>query len=236
MANFGFSDLAVVDPYEPVWKETRSAPGAEHLVLKARKFPTIDQATRGFRILLGTSSFHQRRAEQAVVDLPAWRDFLQKLPAGRIAVLFGSERSGLSNQELAACRAVLRIPTDAKTPSMNLAQAVAVTLYELKKTPSPSSGEGRGEAPHPAFRHYDFGGRQRLSGVGHLLPRREKVGDMEPLILSWIDLATAAGYPPAYTPAARAGRIRQAAMGVQTSAQAQQFLLSFSRWLRKKLP
>lgn len=213
MANFGFSDLAVVDPYEPVWKETRSAPGAESLVLKARKFSSIEKATRGYRIVLGTSSFHQRPAAQAVVDLPTSADFLDELPSGRVAILFGSERSGLSNEELAACRAVIRIPTNAKTPSMNLAQAVAVTLYELQRTPSPFSGEG-----------------------ARPLPRKERGFDTEPLIQSWIDLAEAADYPPGYKPAARSGRIRQAAMGLQVSAQAQRFLLSFSRWLRKKLP
>ena len=197
MANFGFTDLVVVNPYEPIWKETRSAPGAEHLVLKAKKFSTIAQATQGFRIVLGTSSFHQRPAEQAVVDLPAWCHLLQELPAGRIAVLFGSERSGLSNEELAACRAVIRIPTEAQTPSMNSAQAVAVTLYELQRHPLPTPP-----------------------------PRRGREFDMEPLIRSWIDLAAAANYPPGYAPAARAGRIRQAAMGIEASPKGNNFCLA----------
>src|SRR5260370_577072 len=70
MANFGLSDLVVVDPYEPVWKETRSAPEAEHVVLNARAVPTCEEATRDCSITLGTSSFHQRPFEHATLELP----------------------------------------------------------------------------------------------------------------------------------------------------------------------
>ncbi len=55
----------------------------------------------------------------------------QQLRSGaRVAVLFGSEKRGLSNEELSPCQRVLRIPTEAEQPSMNLGQAVAVVLYE----------------------------------------------------------------------------------------------------------
>lgn len=130
LANFGFDDLAVVDPYEPIWRETRSAPGAESIVRKAKRFDTVQAATKGYSWVIGTSSFHQRPFAHQVVALPELNAYVENRPGG-LVLLFGSERSGLSNAELAACRAVVHIPTNPKTPSMNLAQAVAVVLYGL---------------------------------------------------------------------------------------------------------
>lgn len=209
MANFGFSDLVVVDPYAPVWRETRSAPGAEGLVRRARKVSSVRAAIRGCPIVLGTSSFHQRTLQQAIVTLPQLTTYLERFsPGSRIALLFGSERSGLSNEELAQCQAVVRIPTVARTPSMNLAQAVATVLYEL------SSGGRRGAARRPS----------RAGAV-----------ETESVVRSWIELAEAAGYPPGYTAAARAGRIRWAMQHAELPPATVRFLESFSRWLKKKL-
>ncbi len=207
MANFGFSDLVVVNPYEPVWRETRAAPGAEALVHKARVAPSIAAAVRGCDIVLGTSSFHQRPLEQAIVLLPDLPDYLSsyKTPA-RVAVLFGSERSGLSNEELSSCRAVIQIPTRPDTPSMNLAQAVSVILYEFVRSSKVKTS-----------------------------PRFKKT-DLESLIHIWISLAQAADYPAGYRAAARAGRVRRALQGARLDEKASAFLTSFSRWLLKKLP
>ena len=128
MANFGWSDLVVVDPYEPVWRETRSAPEAEEVVKKARAVTTWEEAVQGCDIVLGTSSYHQRPLEQATVELPNLNRFLAPFAAAPAALVFGSERSGLSNEELVRCRAVIHIPTQRNVPSMNLGQAVAVVL------------------------------------------------------------------------------------------------------------
>lgn len=204
MANFGFTDLAVVDPYEPIWKETRSAPGAEDLVRRAKRFDSIKEATRGFKIHLGTSSFHQRPAEHAIVLLPQLASYLAKQNAVSVALLFGSERSGLSNEELAHCQAIIQIPTQDKTPSMNLAQAVAVVLYEWSKPPS------------------------------NVTPF-EKAPLSEEVLLAMARAAEKAGYPPGYTQAARLGRLRQALAGASLPAESSRFLLSWTRWLTKKL-
>src|SRR5687767_7436423 len=183
MKNFGYSDLVVMDPFEPVWRETRSAPDAEDVVLQARVAASWEDAVKGCDIILGTSSFHQRPIEHARIDLPNMNQYLGAFAASEpLALVFGSERSGLSNDDLARCQAVLRIPTRKETPSMNLGQAVAVILYELKRAGyEPSAGR----SPSPS-------------------------NELEPLIESLASLGGAVDYPAGYEPASRLGRIRKA--------------------------
>ena len=134
MANFGFDDLVAVDPYGPKWREARSAVGAAGLLASARALP-IEEALEGCAVVLGTSD-GRRKLRQTVLplpELPAWLD--GALPdRGRVAVLFGSEKTGLTNHQLSFCHALVRIPTRPETPSMNLGQAVAVVAYELART------------------------------------------------------------------------------------------------------
>ena len=209
MANFGHSDLVVVEPYEPVWQETRSAPEAEEVVKHARAVATWDEAVKDCDIVLGTSSFHQRPFEQATIELPNLGRHLAPFPASKsLALVFGSERSGLSNEELARCQAVIHIPTGKKTPSMNLGQAVAVVLYELRRT-----GWEPTEKPGPA-------------------PAQE----LESLIGSLASLGEATDYPHGYEPAARLGRIRRALQDSNLTPAAVRYLLSFTRWLLRRRP
>src|SRR5205807_5241106 len=106
MANFGFSELVVLDPFEPIWQETRSAPDAEGIVLKAKAVASWDEAVADSSIVIGTSSLHQRPMEHAHLELSHLDRYLAAFPASRrITLVFGSERSGLSNEELARCQA-----------------------------------------------------------------------------------------------------------------------------------
>ena len=134
MANFGCDDLVVVDPYEPVWRETLSAVGAEAVVLKARSVRTPEEAVGDCQVVLGTTANRTRRPDRPVVRLPDLGAFLDEhgvKGSRRIALLFGSEKTGLSAKVLDLCSACLTIPTSAGTPSMNLSHAVAVCCYEL---------------------------------------------------------------------------------------------------------
>lgn len=63
-----------------------------------------------------------------------------------MALLFGSEKFGLSNDDMSFCHALLRIPTSPETPSMNLAQAVAVCVYEHSRTDNPEPRRLRADA------------------------------------------------------------------------------------------
>lgn len=148
MANFGLSDLAAVSPYAPRWREAKSAIYGS-AVLKRALRATLDQAVADCRLVLGTASAHNRAARRPTVTLPALRTWLAKrLPGGgRVAVLFGSERSGLDNAELSRCQALVRIPTAAAAPSMNLGQAAALVAYELSRPLLERFVAEPGEAP-----------------------------------------------------------------------------------------
>lgn len=134
MANFGLSDLAVVDPYPARWRLAQSAIyGSE--TLKKAKLTTLKDAVADCHLILGTTSLNARNSEKMTLTLPALRPWLGKRlkKGGRIAVLFGGEKNGLENADLALCHALLRIPTIAEAPSMNLGQAAALTAYEFQR-------------------------------------------------------------------------------------------------------
>lgn len=139
MANFGFSRLAVVAPYEEHWREAQSAIGAEDLLQNAMKTASLAEAVAECTLVVGTGTLTHRKPEQPVVALP---DLPQRVQAalrdgGRVALVFGPEKRGLTREDLSWCHLLAEIPTDARQPSMNLGQAVAVCLYELAARPSP---------------------------------------------------------------------------------------------------
>jgi tRNA/rRNA methyltransferase len=126
MANFGFSDLVLVNPYLPSWEEVRRAgPGADAVIGAARVMATLAEAVAGCRLVVGTTSGARRKPERPLVSLPGFRT------KGKTALIFGSEKHGLDNEELSYCQKLLRIPTVTSTPTMNLAASVAVCCYEL---------------------------------------------------------------------------------------------------------
>jgi TrmH family RNA methyltransferase len=133
MANLGFSRLAVVDPYEPHWREAKSAIGAEALLKNARRTETLADAIADCTLVIGTGTLTHRNPEQPVVLLPSLAPLVEQELArgGCIALVFGPEKRGLTRDDLALCHLLVEIPTDPRQPSMNLGQAVAVCLYEL---------------------------------------------------------------------------------------------------------
>jgi TrmH family RNA methyltransferase len=136
MSNFGFFHLRVVNPYELAFREARSAVGAAPLLAKAEEFKTVAEAVADCTLVVGTTSVGQRQLQQPVRRLDSAARHLRKgLAGGRVALLFGSEKRGLSNEDLSHCHWLLRIPTRDEHRSMNLGQAVAVCLYELARVP-----------------------------------------------------------------------------------------------------
>jgi TrmH family RNA methyltransferase len=133
MANFGFARLAVVAPYEPHWREAKSAVGAENLLQNARIAERLADAVADSTLVVGTGSLEHRTPQQSVVPLPDLAPLIQKelTRGGRIALVFGSEKRGLTQADLSHCHLLAVIPTDPQQPSMNLGQAVAVCLYEI---------------------------------------------------------------------------------------------------------
>ncbi len=159
MANFGFTRLTVVAPFAPHWAEAKqSAVGADSVLNNARETATLAEAIARCTFVLGTGTLTYRKAEQPVVELPDVGGLaiseLQR--GGRVAIVFGPEKRGLTRDDLALCHRLLVIPTNAQQPSMNLGHAVAVSLYELSARKATngvfemSSGSVPLRSPQPA--------------------------------------------------------------------------------------
>ncbi len=133
MANFGFERLSVVAPYAPTWREARSAVEAEELLQNAKSTERLAEAVADCTLVLATGTLTYRKPEQPVVSLPelAPRVARELARGGRVALVFGPEKHGLTREDLSYCHLLVEIPTDPGQPSMNLGQAVAVCLYEL---------------------------------------------------------------------------------------------------------
>src|SRR6267142_2844304 len=136
MSNFGFFHLRVVNPYELAFREARSAVGASPLLARAEELKTVSEAIADCTLIVGTTSVGRREPQHLVKRLEQAAPLIRKrLSGSRVALLFGSEKRGLSNEDLSHCHWLLRIPTREDHRSMNLGQAVAVCLYELARDP-----------------------------------------------------------------------------------------------------
>jgi tRNA/rRNA methyltransferase len=135
MANFGFARLRAVNPYDVAFREARSAVGAAPLLRKAEEYSTLSEAVADCRLVVGTTSLGHRGLQHPLRRLEYGARLIKAaLASGPVALLFGSEKFGLTNEELSHCHWLMRIPTVTGL-SMNLGQAVALCLYELARDP-----------------------------------------------------------------------------------------------------
>jgi tRNA/rRNA methyltransferase len=132
MANFGLDDLRVVNPYDIAFREAVSAVGGTHVLKSARVFGSVGDAVADCSLVVGTTAGQKRELQQPLERLETGMPLLREHP-GPAALLFGSEKFGLSNDDLSFCHSLLRIPTEPETASMNLGQAVAICLYEYAR-------------------------------------------------------------------------------------------------------
>ena len=136
MSNFGFFHLRVVNPYELAFREARSAVGASPLLSRAEEFKGLAEAVADCTLIVGTTAVGLRDPRHPVKRPEQGAPLIRRrLADSRVALLFGSEKRGLSNEDLSYCHWLLRIPTREDHRSMNLGQAVAVCLYELARDP-----------------------------------------------------------------------------------------------------
>src|SRR5690348_6236979 len=134
MSNFGFLHLRVVNPYEPSYREARSAVGAAPLLANAQQFDSVADAIADCTLVVGTTAGSRRELHQPIKRLEqGTRLIKQRLQSTGVALLFGSEKRGLSNEDLSHCHWLLHIPTRKEHRSMNLGQAVAICLHELAR-------------------------------------------------------------------------------------------------------
>lgn len=141
MSNFGFTHLRVVNPYDVAFREAKSAVNAGAILEAAVEYKTLAEAVADCGLVVGTTAATKRELNHPLRRLEYAGKLLRKeLPASRAALVFGSEKYGLGNDDLAYCHWLLRIPARDEHGSMNLGQAVAVCLYELiriAKAPTP---------------------------------------------------------------------------------------------------
>ncbi len=134
MSNFGFRHLRVVRPYGPAFRGAVSAVGASGVLSDAEEYKTVAEAVADCSLVVGTTAVRERNLQHTVKRLEQGARVIRKqLPSRPVALLFGSERVGLSNQDFSHCHWLMRIPTHEGNISMNLGQAVAVCLYELAR-------------------------------------------------------------------------------------------------------
>ncbi len=140
MHNFGFRHLRVVNEYVVPFETARSAVDASEVLTGAMAFGSVAEAVADCTMVVGTTAVGERALQHSLRTLPEAAGMIGEELAresGRVALLFGSEKTGLSNEELSHCHWLLTIPMEqheeVRYPSMNLGQAVAVCLYELRR-------------------------------------------------------------------------------------------------------
>jgi len=132
MANLGVPELRIVDPVCQInTSESRKfAHHARPILLGAKVYGTLPDAVADRGLVVGVSARRRLRGR-----MPSWTPALARseigASAGSLALVFGNELNGLSNEELECCHACIRLSTPGDYPSYNLSHAIAITLYEL---------------------------------------------------------------------------------------------------------
>ena len=149
MSNFGVSELRLVNAYDVAFREAKSAVKALNILQEAREFPSLSDAVADCALVVGTTSKGHRELLHPLRRLEmGGRIIAKKLASAPVALLFGSEKFGLSNEDMSHCHWLMRIPTREEHGSMNLGQAVAVCLYEI--TRNPAAAKAAPESRHAA--------------------------------------------------------------------------------------
>ena len=151
MSNFGVRHLRVVNPYEVAFQGARSAVGAAEVLASAEKYETVSQAIADCSLVVGTTAIGHRDLQHSLQRLESGAPLIRAhLMSSPCALLFGSEKFGLSNRDMSHCHWLMHIPTRVEHASMNLGQAVAICLYELIRDPGALAEPETGSAASSA--------------------------------------------------------------------------------------
>jgi len=131
--NMGIKDLRLVNPESVLTEECRNmAVNAWPIVENAPVFNTLNQAVAGSSLVVGTTCQRGRRRKMREYTPREIAPLLVKTSADlKTSLVFGPERGGLTESELAECQYLVNIPASPELPTLNLAQAVLITCYEL---------------------------------------------------------------------------------------------------------
>jgi TrmH family RNA methyltransferase len=172
--NMGFKGLAVVNPPEdPEGGADRMAHNATDVLKAAKEYSSFNEAVSEAALVIGTSRRTGKRRGTFVAPEEGARKVQETaLRGGRVSVLFGRERVGLSDAEIDECAYVVNIPTDTRHPSLNIAQAVMVMAYEIGKLQMELPGDKEILSTHAEEAELSEKLRQVLELIGYT-----KMGD-----------------------------------------------------------
>jgi len=132
VSNFGCGGMRLVDPFDLAFREAVSAVGGAQVLRDAQVFATVAEAVADCSLVVGTTAVGNRELQHSLRRIEnAGQEVRVAAAHAPVALLFGSEKFGLTNDEMSYCHWLTRISTTAETPSMNLGQAVAICLYEI---------------------------------------------------------------------------------------------------------
>src|SRR5262249_61423089 len=124
MRNCGAGSLRLVNPYAVAFREARSAVGASDVLKDAQEFKSVAEAVADCALVLGTTGVRNRALQHPLRQLNSQSASAIRtaMKSGRVALLFGSEKIRLENEDFAHCHLLLRVPTHERTISMNISQ------------------------------------------------------------------------------------------------------------------
>lgn len=203
MSNLGFLRLRVVNPYEASFREARSAVGAAPVLKNAEEYSTVAEAIADCSLVIGTTAAGNRELHHPMRLLQDAAPLVRKRlrTGGRVAVLFGSEKRGLANDDLSHCHWLMHIPTREEHISMNLGQAVAVCLYELARDAGADRKRGKTKGDLQAEK-----------------PKPATAAELERITTMLIDTLRASGYLETRSVAAKVEKIRRMVRRLELSS------------------
>ena len=188
MKNMGLERLVLVNPRQfPHSEAIARSSGADDVLASARVVATLKEALAGCGFVVATTSRPREQYFRVADVRDAAERVLQEARRGPAAVLFGSERAGLSNEQLEAAHLLIQIPASEAYPSLNLAMAVQIVVYELHRArgvqidTAPAAGplaepvemERLYEHLAQVLEEIDF--RDRTQGGTHLMARLRRL-------------------------------------------------------------
>ena len=149
MANFGLSKLRLVDPRDGWPNETAlaNAAKADHIIHNVEVFETLEDALHDVQFAFATTARHREMLKPVRDPVEANKSLHERARGGeKVAVLFGRERWGLTNEEVALCDEIVPFPVNPAYASLNISQAVLLMSYEWMQ-----ACIEEGERPEKAF-------------------------------------------------------------------------------------
>jgi TrmH family RNA methyltransferase len=144
LKNMALTELVLVSPKQfPHPEATARASGADDVLAAARVVGSLAEALAGCGFVAATTARDRDQYFRVLDVRAAAARIVAQARRAPAAVIFGAERSGLTNEELEMAHALVRIPASAAYPSLNLAMAVQLTAYEIFR----ATGEGAARAP-----------------------------------------------------------------------------------------